>query len=1688
MLVSALEIVNAFPNEKIRIHAPKTVPTINSIRFDSMFKRQYSADQINSTTNILTSTPFPSYDLSPDDHHVSFSYPKRFPLSWNVDIDNDQFFEAEIIDRNGVTGVSVFPTHPFPKIIGYNDYSISLSSVLLTAHFLNESSVNLDWNGYDITYDNLLDDPTKKFKNFTTFMYMPCAYFGGSRKNEVFTTITHEVSTLSGDFLDKILPYSFEVVVPITNIDPAQSPVGYTGDSTYHIFDPNRDGLLKGRKRSDLLANPVSANINYATGEFGLDYNHGYFVSAGNATVSYRTSSYATPTLGAYNSSDVVIPIPGNLGTDYFKLSSSLPIYFYNIPLTFQGTALANNKGPTIFWNFVNNTVNNGTSAVTLSSGMRDNFKQGWWNLKNSGTNAMLYYEDLTLSDNLSCYVNGNYVAPTQQVPASSDFVFVNDGLFQTYTVNMVLSTFTDSVQKKENKFTLNSDQANFTINLTSFDTSLIAEIESDAFMSSSYPVKWNFNLPDNIELYSLVNGEPIQLNTDCNLATAYIVSAINMGIEDTEVIHYNSEYGVSSVVIWEPSEDSFLNLKTAMSGIYVDKQEIPKGNLVTYLKRGNLNYRVPDDAYVKWLLVTTDTIDVQASGLSSEIFFNDNYYTGEEGRSINFEVSAGCALVNPRNIAMSFHNMVFNDYFSLSSNYRLTYNATEKPCGSNIWFTLSGDTGSYQSSDSCSTAVISAGTHVFNLSADLSTLNAPASSIWWFVNDNLVASGYELTGVNISSLVNATSCLTVSAKQVSAKTGNFPIQNYSDKFCFCIKEVLTPFDFIVYPDQQWNGTNFETVTSSTQSNGPSAYGRCHSQCFTISATPGFDEYHYKIGDNVIVDDSNVLNHCHSFETTGTASISITAFDECYDNKCRATEYNSVSSVDGDILRDSLRFYDYENPTNDFKINDTVFNLNSAFDEKLIQLTATVDYGSSPVKMASANLVLTLTDIEGKTKTTEVVLIGNDNILQNNWTLEDPNAVFYLEENTVGEFTLDITGTLTQVIPDQDYCSKTITFPTTSFQLTALHGPEIGFYTEKGCLTTNESFIIKNQSKIIDNQFGLSTIYIDFGDNRVSAVPAEQTTISHQYSANGNYTWTLTGELRNGLQNIVTLGNEIVVTDRQIDPDQEIQRNFPSNISLPFTNADIGDLSNDWINAYNFNERLERIRLNFEYVKQQSYMYDPLLPIRHLGWYGNKKSSIVKFNRGAYDKQDQFEFTNITDIVQSSGNLLMIDDNKLKIYENGYYPRLIVDKSKIGEDESWIDLKSIQYQNGVVGALDKGNHAIYFYKWTGNYKLKLLYYFGGWGNSSSKYKFNKPNDFSYESDRIIVCDTENNALKSFDGTFSWVRTEIYGAKPLSVDVNSQGIYVLFSDSTIYKFDFNFNLKELWKFEGKIFDYTKLRVNEDFVFVNGEVVYKYTLKGSLIGKFRNEIEGHDIQALGFSDGTIYLASKNLIHKVCDNTTYYSLRDLDKDTELHPFSAIEIDPNELVTVDVYNDSFTKIFENQKTLVDSFSARFFEIQSPCDDQFVSFETRPFVNETPLVSALIGYNECMTYETIGREFNLIGQNFDVITDILKSETTYPVFSAECLTWENVSIQSEHCANGGNHKPLSWYEIVHGLECPEHGECYNNYFTYFSEISTLSAYFQIPYSIGACEYVTTNFTGVTCNSASGLIFFSREQ
>lgn len=1690
-LLSAIEVISGFPNEKLRMKAPKTVPIIASIRFDSMFKRHYSADQINSTTSYLSSVPYPTYGMNPDNHILTFPYPKAFPLEWYVGRDNDQFFEAEIIDARGVTGCTVFPTHFFPKLSSvYTDYSIILSTVLASAQYFNESSVNMDWNGYDIAYDLFLDSNAKLFGPLpvSTYTQIPCAYFGGSRMEEAFATITHEVSTLSADFLNNILPHTFELVIPITNISASKSPIGYTGDSDYNIFDPGRNGLLKGRARSDLNVNPISSNINYSTGVFGLTYNHSYFASAGDCLASYRTSATPTPTLGARNASTgAILPLLGSITTDFFQLTSTIPIYYYNIPFTFNhSTTLSANKYPTMFWNLDATTVNNGTSSVTVSARMRDNFRQGWWDLRNSGASALLSYQTEVPESNLSCFVGGNYVAPTQQVPASSVFTFRNDGLFQNYTVTMVLSTFTDSIQKSSDDFTLNSDRANFEIKLTPYANTLIAELISDAVMDEDQPIRWDFDDNQYIEMFTM-SATRIPINTNCYLTTATRISARKLGVDATRVICYNEEYNISASKTWYPVSASYTNVTAFLTGSFNNSAEHPNGNIEAKLMKAGNTYNLPETSYIGWSMVPTSTISVLLTGATSPVFLNGNYYHSPEGKRLTYNAYPTCAEVSPTHISMPFRANIYSDLFNINSS-PLDVEVIEKPCDASITFQILSGGLKYDSADDCDVAVLSTGTHNFVLSADLSTIIAPASSIYWFTNGVTLSSGSLTAAITLTNLTTGLSCFSVLATGVSAKAGAFPLNDYSDSFCFCFDTSLNNLDFTVYPENQWNGTAFGALTSSTLSRGPSAYGNCHEECFVISATPGFSTYIFGIGADVYEQTSNVLNVCYSAETSSTSAIRISAFDSCYSRKCPVTTLNSVSSVVGDRQRDFITFRPFENPVNNSLINDTVFNLNDPFLENDIILSSIFVYTNSPVNVVSGSLTLTLTDDEGNEKSKVVDLNGSVNILSDTWTTELSSSLFYIRENSVGIYDLEMSGTLFQNISGQDFCGRTITMPTKSFAITAVSGPEIAIYTEKQCLSTNEWFNYSNDSVLVDNSFGLSTLRINFGDNVISSVSADYRTGSHRYSANGTYTWTVTGKLNNGLLNVVTFDDFISVSSPQITLDRDVQRGFPSDIILPHTCADLADFSNDWTNSNTFNQRVSGVFENFEYIKEQSFIYDPVLPQKYLGWLGNRNSNTLKWNATTHLNETQRTFENITDVVQDSGYIFLVDSNRLKIYDNNFYPRLLVDKATIGDDDEWVELKTIQKNGTVVSVLDRGNHALYFYKWNGNFSTKLLYYFGGWGNENSRYKFNAPRDFYFGNKTVIVCDTDNYCVKQYNETYSWIATRSYAERPISVTRNSTGIYILLEDKQIIKYDLNFEYVSSWYYTGILTDTTKMRSNNDFIFINGSSVYKFTLNGSLVGIFAGNVDDN-ITGIGFSDGNLYLSEPTIIHKVCDGTHYLDIRNVASDPSLYDISAVQIEPLEFVTTEIYNDSLFKIYHNFNTLFDSFTARFFEIVSPCDDTFESFVVSAFDSQSPLVSGRIGKNECIAYETIGREFNNICYNFDQLVGVLESERIYPAFPDDCLTWENMMMsEGGRCAVGGNRRPISWYELTHGMECTENAPCWTTISSYFSAITAYPNWLQIPYSVSACNYVTTNFTTVTCNSSTGLIYFSYDQ
>lgn len=1687
MLASAIEIITPFPNEKIRLKAPKTVPSINGIRFDSVFKRYNSPNQQNSSTSILSSEPYILYDLNPDNHIVDFIFPTRFPLVWAVNKNNDLFFETEIVGVKGVSGCTVFPTSPFPLLKEKNDYSVGLSAVLIQAQKFNESSVNLDWNGYDISYDLLLDSGLKSFRPLTTYMQLSAPYYASTRKNDVFSIVTHQTSKLSADFPPNMIPASFELSVPITNTNPVNSPIGYTGTSQYTIFDPARNGLLKGRVRSDLKPDPIVANVNYSTGKFGLDYNWNYFVSGGNCEVSYRAVNSVPSTVSVYTGvGNVPITLP-NLGTDYFTISTVKPIYFYSFPFTFQSTPLyAECKTPTLFWNLSSSPINNGASAVMLSSTMIDNYKQNWWSLDNSGLDAVICYnkintfQDVYLADNLSCYIGNTYIAENQWVPASSTMHFINNGLFQTYDVQTTLSTFSDSIQKTFNKFILNKNKANFTVHLSSYTNSLVAELESDAILDPTIPIKWNFDKNEYISLFSLINNQPISNNTFVNFLTASKVSAVNMGVDATKVIAYSQEYNISAVNTWNPVSGSYANTTVQLNGSFDDTHQNPNGFLKASLNKSGRIYDIPRTSNIRWLMPSSDAVTISVSGRDSEIFLNTNHYIGKNGEQINFTVKTACSDSLPIQFNLPFRANVYDDSYNLTS-LNTSFVVNEKPCNAEITFSiLSGGEQLFNSADKCDVAVLSTGGYDFILSANTTTINVLPSNIHWFKNDVEFGTGRSIA-LSLSSNSPTVSSVSVSARRASAVRGNFPVFNYVDQFSFCFKNTLSAFGFQAYPVKQWNGTSFIEV-NPTNSRGVSAYGNCHKECFIISATPGFDNYKFSVGEDQYNQTSNILKVCYSPTTTENRPISIFAYNKCYSENCPSTIHNSTESIPNNRLKGPIVFHPYETVTNVSYMNDTFFNLNAPFSENLVSLSTDFVTPFSPVQVLSGTMLLEMTDGGGNKKSQNLILNGNTQVFESTWNQDDPNSMFYIPANTVGIYDLKMSGTLTRKIIDQDFCQVTVPMPTKHFTLTAVNGPELAFYTETPSLNLGSPLTFQNDTVQLDYSFGLSSIKIDFGDGVVSAFNPNSLTGIHTYTQPGTYSWAVTGFLKNGLLDVVTYDNYIDVQAPQPMLVRDTQRNFPSEIILPYSCSDIADFSNDWIVDSTFNNKVQKIADNLTYIQKHSFIYDPDLPHKYLGWLGNHKGDEIKWSYFDYDNTKQQTFTDIRDIIHEGEYLFVIDGNSLKIYNNGYYPRLLIDKNTISEGEQWGDIKTIQKSGQVICLLDKRNKAVYYFKWNGKYNLKLLYYFGGWGNKNNKYKFNNPNDFSYFNQTTLICDTDNKCVKKYDSTFSWTETKMFDKKPISITQNANYIFVLFDDKSISKYDLSFQFLKTWNYQGEITDFSKIRLNDIFVFVNGSVVQKFTLNGSTVGTFKKQLSNLEIRSIGISENNIYLPEKDKIHKVSDTSKYFDLRDLSQDSGLFPLSAMLISPKEFVSTEVYNDSLNKINSNISTVFNSFSARFFEISNPCEDSFQTFETRAFnvSASDQLKFSQIGINEKVDYSTIGREFNNICYNLNIVKNVLNSQKVYPEYNFECLTWEDAMISNgDQCGKGGPRKPISWYELSKGLECTVNSQEHDNVLDIFKNIDEYPNVFRLPYSLSACQYITSHFSGVSCVSGT---------
>lgn len=1705
MIAVGISSLDIWPRERIRIYPENVLPALLQVRFDTVYSKNFFKDQYNTNFGWLTSVPNPSLIYSPNTHPL-IDHPTVFPLDWNVRQQDDNFLQGEIVMEGGVSGFTIFPTHTFPKYLSRTTNTLEISCVLSNALLLKDiHSVNSDWNGYYVDYDKCLQSPQRTFSGSLSSWTFDRAYYAGCRENYKAVSIspTHSATTFTFNLPVSVIPETLMIDLPITNVDPSKSPYGYTGDSTYKLYDFKRDGNLRGLERSDLLENPITGTINYNSGLVSITYTNGYFASTGDVFINYRAKNSITSDLSAKNVyTNTLYPFSSVL-SDRIMFSALKPIYLFDIPFRFADYT---NYIPTINWHLSSFALNLGTSAVTVSSVMVDNFKQSHWDLKSSENYAKLKFENNTSGDpkTLSAFNLQDNTSLLENIwyPATTDFSFQNSGFFRNYNVTMSLSSVNDCIETESVNFNLNNSKTTLIVSVISSDrNSALVQAASEAVLHNPYGVKWTFDPPDNITIKSVTySGLDIPVDTYVNPASSMLIYVNNLGVEDTYINFFTEEYGASARAKWFSSE-VLSSLPFKIDG-YIDVlNETRNGTLSAKLEKNSLLYPIPSWSNIQWSEWHTPnseaTITAKSKKTGNNIVFG-NYYVGYEGGVINWSVSAKCNETFALDVFTPISARNFSPVHNLTSNL-LQFHIPERPCLSYTSMYVSGISGNgdlnYDGLNQCTTIPVLTGLNPVSLTANIATLTLNNyNQIQWYYNNQFFATGYIVTA-NLSSNYLATSSLRVFVSAASAKYGSFPVFNYEDTVDVCFVSNLTPFSFELWPSHKWLGATKTPITTKSNSGGVSAYGYCHTECFNFSALSGFDLYRCEI-DGIITDhNSNQFVRCVSTPTTGTKCVSISAYNDCYDTKCGANKYNYAKTTGTNKFNQCISFKDYPNGQNDSSISNNIFNLNNP-NNRVFDITLNINYPNTPVKIQNGEFSICL-----DTGCEFLDFDGNGNIFRGAWDLVDETNLFYIEENIFNIKTLAISPSGYKKIPNEDYCTKFEVVSTKSLTVSVYHGPEIAFFTPYQCASANQDLLVYNHTQDFTNNFGYSSFKVDFGDGSNKMFPASSTSFNKSYSSYGTYSWNITGYFKNRDTNIIKYTDFIKIqpTCSYID-ESTIIRKFPTTIQLPYECCDLQEIQNDWTTHDKINNLFDKIDDNFQYIKNLTTIYDPNIPNYYSGWIGNKNSNKLKYIFDSNSNYPQYTFSDIQDIFYKNDRFYIINDRNIVLLNDGFYPESIYNSDNITVGEVFQKPVAISYNSDYdeIYILDENKNSFYVFTYqTG--LLNLKYYFGGSGSESVETKFNGPKDFCIgENGNIVICDTNNKVLKTYTRYLNWIDTIVLDDEPVSVTYDGDFYYVASISGTINKFDLSWNKILSWDLETT--NVVKIRYNLDF-------------KGNLYVVFDDHVENYN--SFGIRKGTyqlpksrrycsvaynkqnVFVSENNKIHKFCECEKYITLCNLsgvcfwEKD-------SYKFHEEEFIQPSLFEDSFTKIWINFNKFKDLVNQIFVEYKNPYNDEFESFGLESYSTSAIfLEKPAFGMNENADFKTLGREILKVCNNTNKLLDLVDVKRKYKTYTLSgCDTWANLMANDNlDFGTGDKINSLSWYEVTKGfVPLSSRNLNYNYYNNIFASatsnysINTWGNYIDIPYTLSACNLIKSMFTTVSCNSAQNIIRFSVEK
>jgi len=565
--------------------------------------------------------------------------------------------------------------------------------------------------------------------------------------------------------------------------------------------------------------------------------------------------------------------------------------------------------------------------------------------------------------------------------------------------------------------------------------------------------------------------------------------------------------------------------------------------------------------------------------------------------------------------------------------------------------------------------------------------------------------------------------------------------------------------------------------------------------------------------------------------------------------------------------------------------------------------------------------------------------------------------------------------------------------------------PEI-FLNTAYTLSGNQVFVEFNTPEYTKNP--IVSYAVNFGEGVIQEKPKNER-FYNTYTTLGTFYITYSAIYNDNSKKVFNEKTPFIVKKNWDEYNKESIRIISeANLELPYSLNDISIQPNEFGDADIFNTCLSRIDDNLNYLKNNIQTINSNAPSYYYGWMGSNqdnRSDGIRWYTQSYGS----EFYEIPNYAASEGTsyftdikdihigkyIYVLDDRRFRLFEKDKNCKEIKFLKSSDMDELFFNPQSITVNEDETSiyVADSIRHKIYRFDFDfsdlQNPLFGLVLTVGTLGGLNDNSRFDFPSEIFLWNDNVFVLDYNNNCIKQYSGSLSWIHTYyddvLKDDQILNFTVHESGlIYAVTKNLKVHIFD------EFAKSVYSTFDVSQIGESEIVKIEfdeNGEFLYVTTtgnvFKYSSVGEFLTTFNLPNINGLKFtsckhsSNRELYISTNKSILKFQDFVELFKIGD-GLDSKYWSQDQILLKKEEFATDINYNLALNRTAQNLKTFRDSLNAKFVLVsEQTARGTATYFSLIPILKEDNVVlvsdveneKLKIGVNEFYIPDVVNRE-----------------------------------------------------------------------------------------------------------------------